>query len=166
MLKNVQIVLLRCIKLLILMLTISCETDEIYNQKLVIQNTVIDIRLKVSEMKPVGKDIPRKREIRLSKVGNTNTIKLQDSPQGETEIRVYFLEAAKFDFNKRNESDLLIIEDGWMIGIIEYETLELLEMHHGEEYLNSKILNLSERQCIGKFFRLEFTEGNCEIESY
>ncbi len=165
MLENVQIVFFRCIKLLILILTISCGTDEIYNQKLVVQNTVINIELKVSDMKAVGKDIPKKREIKLNKAGYANTIKLQDSPQGETEIRIYYLEAAQ-DFSKRNESDLLIIEDGWMIGVIEYETLELVEMNHGEEYLKSKILNLSERRCIGKFFRSKFIEDNCEIESY
>ncbi len=68
-------------------------------------------------------------------------------------------------FQRSTNRDYLIIEDNSVAALIDYETLELVEMGHAFEYMKRKVKAV-DKLCYGKIYQGAYQKGNCQIEAY
>jgi hypothetical protein len=111
--------------------------------------------------------IPIKRKISISNhiTNLRNSQKLIDDPEnfsGFNEVRFYKIK------NKMVEGigrlDILLIQDGWTVTILNWNTLELLEQNNAQIQEVMKIqFTENEKKCIGLIQQDLFLTGDCEV---
>jgi hypothetical protein len=112
--------------------------------------------------------IPIKRKISISNhiTNLRNSQKLIDDPEnfdGFNEVRFYKIKNKVVEGKGR--LDILLIQDGWTITILNWNTLDLLEQNNAqiEEVMKIQFTE-EEKECIGKIQKSLFLPKNCELK--
>ncbi len=95
-------------------------------------------------------------------------ILITDVRNGRKKAHVLLTDIIGFNevrFYRSINREYLIIEDNSVAALIDYETLELVEMGHAFEYMKLK-LKAADKLCYGKVYQGAYQKGNCEIEAY
>ena len=111
--------------------------------------------------------IPIKRKVSIfnTKTNLKNSQKLIDDPEnfsGFNEVRFYKIKNKMVEGKGR--LDILLIQDGWTITILNWNTLELLEQNNAQIQEVMRIqFTESEKKCIGLIQQDLFLTGDCEV---
>lgn len=106
------------------------------------------------------------RKVKVTKLNTKEKKRFKPDPdiEGYDEVRFYLIE--DFSYRGNRYDSVLYFSDGFAIALLELGDLELIYNDHTENPEINEALDSTFHRCIGKIFRGEYMESNCEIEGY